>query len=136
MTQGLGFVLLGVGALQQTIEDIVGADMNQPRTSVGAEAGNPRGRLCIDSSSRIWILLTPIDIGGGGTVHDHIASPEGTRCQASHRFFRIREIDLGARQRHHLGVGKFAPATDQGGAKTAVGSKNQNLHPDRLKRGA
>jgi hypothetical protein len=79
------------------------------------------------------IPLTPVDIGGGGAIHDDIPGTKGFHGNAGFGLLRIGEIDLRAGKCNHLDAGQRFPATDEGRAKPAIGTKDDDFHSERLK---
>ena len=102
MTQGIGLILLGVGAIEHSIKDIVGADMNESGPSLRTEPGDsPRG-LRINPGSQLPIPLAAIDVRGSCTVHNNIPRSKIIGCQSRLGFLGIGKIDLGTGQGNNL----------------------------------
>jgi hypothetical protein len=126
------FILLGVGAVECSVKNIVGTDMHKPGTPRCTESGKAFRRLEVDPESCFQIAFAAVDIGSSSAVDHHITGTKtlgGKPCLSG---IGIGKIDLGAGQGDHLGnLREGLPATEKCRTETTIGTKDENFHREK-----
>src|SRR5690606_24686792 len=64
--------VLGVRGAPATVEDVVGGDLDQPRSGGGAGPGEVGDRVPVDGGGGRLVRLGVVHAGPGGGVDDHV----------------------------------------------------------------